>query len=300
MVNGFLKEFDIHQLKDLYVPPSDSHKGQNGKLLLIGGSHLFHAASLWSLGIASRIVDMVFYSSIPENNQIVHEAKKEFRDGIVVLRENLEDYVEEADCILIGPGMVRTEEKVSSMQYVVSSIKDIEKIEDEGEQTYYLAKYLLQKYPMKRWVIDGGALQMMEKEWLKDMPSVILTPHHGEFTRLFGIDPTEEHIEKMAKEYGCIILCKGEVDVVCSPTAFVRVSGGNAGMTKGGTGDVLAGLVGALACKNELFLAASAGSYLNKKAGESLATRVGNTFNASDLVKEIPVVMTQALLVQRS
>ena len=60
----------------LYIPAEDSHKGQNGKLLIIGGSHLFHAASLWALKVASRIVDMVFYSSVPENNELVMKMKE--------------------------------------------------------------------------------------------------------------------------------------------------------------------------------------------------------------------------------
>src|SRR3990167_11131787 len=104
-----MEEFNPDIFKKLYIPPPESHKGQNGKLLLVGGSHLFHAASLWALKVASRIVDMVFYSSVPENNQIILEAKKEFRDGIVVPREELDNYIEESDCILLGPGMMRSE-----------------------------------------------------------------------------------------------------------------------------------------------------------------------------------------------
>src|SRR6185437_16439760 len=104
-----MESFNPDGLKKLYTPLQDSHKGQNGKLLIIGGSHLFHAASLWALTIASRVVDMVFYSSVPENNQIVQELKKEFRNGIVVPRTEIENYAEEAECILIGPGMVRTD-----------------------------------------------------------------------------------------------------------------------------------------------------------------------------------------------
>src|SRR5436853_2501420 len=104
-----MKEFNTTELKKLYTPAPGSHKGQNGKLMVVGGSHLFHAASLWALTVASRIVDMVFYSSVLENNQVIHELKKEFRNGIVIPRERIEDYIEEADCILIGPGMVRTD-----------------------------------------------------------------------------------------------------------------------------------------------------------------------------------------------
>src|SRR3990167_5881158 len=105
-----MKKLDPQYLKKLYIPPPDSHKGQNGKLLLIGGSKLFHAASLWALKVASRIVDLVHYASIPENNEIVKQVKAEFRDGIVIPRDQIESYIEEDDCILIGPGMERNEE----------------------------------------------------------------------------------------------------------------------------------------------------------------------------------------------
>jgi NAD(P)H-hydrate epimerase len=303
-----VSHFDIAKLKKLYIPLPSSHKGQNGKLLLIGGSRLFHAASLWSLKVASRLVDMVFYSSVPENNQIVMEAKKEFRDGIVIPREQLESYVDEADCVLIGPGMVRAKREVSSGADQVVSIKEINYLEDEGEQTYFLTKYLLHKYPQKKWVIDGGALQMMDPEWLRKMPEVILTPHRREFETLMlkvkneklkvAIQDTkiEEEVKRFAQEYGCVVLLKGQEDIVCSPTECVIIQGGNAGMTKGGTGDVLAGLVAALACKNDLYLAAQAGSYINKKAGEQLFMRVGYYFNSSDLVEEIPHVMKRLIL----
>jgi NAD(P)H-hydrate epimerase len=68
-------------------------------------------------------------------------------------------------------------------------------------------------------------------------------------------------------------------------------------MTKGGTGDVLAGLIAALYCKNDNpFLVAGIGSYINKKAGESLFKKVGYYFNSSDLVEEIPGVMKELFL----
>lgn len=62
------------------------------------------------------------------------------------------------------------------------NLNDINKIKNEGEQTYYLTKYLLNKYPNKKWVIDAGALQMMEPEWLKMLNgNAVITPHHKEF-----------------------------------------------------------------------------------------------------------------------
>lgn len=291
-----LKQFNPEDLNKLYIPTGTSHKGQNGKLLLIGGSHLFHAASLWPLEVASRIVDMVFYASIPENNEIVQKAKEQWRNGIVVQREQLENYIEESDAILLGPGMVRAEDALAHSKYQITNIKDIEEIADEGLQTYFLTKYLLEKYPHKKWVIDAGALQMLELAWLKPLKgNVVLTPHIGEFERVFHLDPLSSNVADMAAEHNCVIVLKRHTDTVASPKECVLVEGGNAGMTKGGTGDVLAGLIAALACKNDLFLAAKCGSYINKKAGEALFKKQGMYFNASDLAKEIPVVMNELL-----
>ncbi len=279
-----MNNFNPEDLKKLYIPPSDSHKGQNGKLLLIGGSHLFHAASLWALTTASKFVDMVFYSSVPENNEIVQNAKEEFRNGIVVPRGKIHDYAAEADCILIGPGLPRP---------------DGQEIGDENTKS--LTEKLFKKYPDKKWVIDGGSLQVVVPEMLPK--NSVITPHRAEFELLkskiknqklktqIESSKLEKQVQIFAKEYGMVVLLKGEEDIVCSPNECVEISGGNAGMTKGGTGDVLAGLVAALACKNDLLLSAKVGSYINKKAGESLYKKVGYNFNASDLAEEIPMII---------
>jgi|SRR3989344_3465551 len=290
-----MKKLDPQYLKKLYIPPPDSHKGQNGKLLLIGGSKLFHAASLWSLKVASRIVDMVFYSSIPENNEIVQKIKEEFRDGIIVPRGKMEDYINEADCILIGPGLPRREGH-----------------EEGDDDTKELTERLLKGYPDKKWVIDGGSLQVISPDILPQ--NAIITPHPKEFEMLsknvilrqsrripyrsFATtqdDKLEEQVSEFAKEFNCVVLLKGQEDIVCSSSECVEILGGNAGMTKGGTGDVLAGLVSALYCKNDAFLSASAASFINKKAGDELYKRVGPYFNSSDLVDEIPKVMKELL-----
>lgn len=269
-------EFNENILKNLYTPAPDSHKGQNGRLMIIGGSHLFHAASLWALEVASRIVDMVFYSSVSENNAIVSKEKEAFRNGIVLPREKLDSYINEADCVLIGPGLPREEGK-----------------EAGDDDTKALTEHLLIKYPQKRWVIDGGSLQVIAPNMLPK--HALITPHHGEFVKLFGKEATKENVGAMAKQYDITILAKGQTDIVCLPTSCVSIAGGNVGMTKGGTGDVLAGLVAALACKNDPFLAAQAGSFINKKAGDELYKRVGPYFNASDLADEISRTMVSFL-----
>lgn len=298
-----MKAFDTNELKKIVLPESDSHKGQNGKMMIIGGSRLFHAASLWALTTASRMVDMVFYSSVAENNALVHELKKEFRNGIIVPRDDIEGYIKEAESVLIGPGMMRVQpERVEGGKWKMENenltLGEINKLEDEGAQSYYLTKYLLQKYPRKKWIIDAGALQMMDLSWLKALNgNAVLTPHAGEFERVFGKDVS---VSEVAEKYNCIVLRKGEKDVICSPKECVDIAGGNAGMTKGGTGDVLAGLIAGLAANNELLLSAKAGAFINKKAGESLYEKVGYFFNASDLADEIPKVMKSFVIPEKS
>lgn len=279
-----IKQFDQANLKKLYLSPKDSHKGQNGKLMIIGGSHLFHGASLWALKVASRIVDMVFYSSIPENNELTQKLKSGLYDFIAVPREKIEEYIVESDAVLIGPGLAREEGR-----------------EESEESTRTLTERLLKKFPDKKWVIDAGSLTEMEPEWLGK--NCLITPHKREFTRLFpdlftsgeSLRATTRGVLSAAQKYQCTILLKGPTDVVCSPEKCVRVEGGNEGMTKGGTGDVLAGLVAALSCKNDLFLAACAGSFINKKAGDELYKKVGPYFNATDLCDEIPKLIKKLL-----
>ena len=116
----------------------------------------------------------------------------------------------------------------------------------------------------------------------------------------------EDKLKLFAQSHQCIVLLKGPVDIavaggdcdekICKPLETRTIDGGNAGMTKGGTGDVLAGLIAALACKNDPFLATVAGSYINKKAAEALFTKVGPFFNATDLANQIPVSMKELIL----
>jgi len=123
---------------------------------------------------------------------------------------------------------------------------------------------LFKAYPNKKWVVDGGSLQVISPEILP--PAAIITPHHLEFKTLFNLEPTLENTQIVAQKFNLTILLKGEKDYVLNKMETVQIDGGNVGMTKGGTGDVLAGLVAALYCKNEAFLSAEAGSFINKKS----------------------------------
>jgi NAD(P)H-hydrate epimerase len=264
-------------VQKLHIPSPESHKGQNGKLLIVGGSELFHAASRWSLDVASCFVDMVFYSSVEGNNELIREAKGNFWNGIVIPREEIASYIDEADCVLIGPGMTRSED------------------------TTKITEHLVRAYPQKRWVIDAGALQMISPHLLNSQ--MIITPHPRELAMLLSkingtsVEVLLDEVNAASNDqlqswstqlHGVTIVLKGVVDRVITPTMTYEVTGGNPGMTKGGTGDVLAGLIAALACTNDLLISAVVGSIANKAAGEKLAEKDGPFFNASMLITAIP------------
>ena len=287
-------------LKELYIPPTDSHKGQNGKLLIIGGSKLFHAASIWAAEMASHMVDMVHYSSIKENNEILSSIKKKFRNGIVIPRAAIEEYVKEDDAVLVGPGMLRTEKKmVPTEDYNMKKIEDLEEIEHEGIQTYYLTKFLLSKFPEKKFILDAGSLQMMDPQWLaKRKAKAIVVPHQKEFMTLFGIDVSKVNLEEKKKivretasEYNCVVLFKGPTDIISDGNETHLVEGGNAGLTKGGSGDVLAALTASFNTKNNGLLSAVLASYLVKSAAEELFFQSGYWYNTSIVIQTIPEIL---------
>ena len=281
-------------LKKLYIPSSNSHKGQNGRVLVIGGSSLFHSASIWAAEIASHFADIVHYSSTKENNKIFLSLKKKFRNGIVVSQRNLPEYVKEDDAILTGPGMIR-KFKVESSKLKVNNFEKLIKIGDEGEYTYYLTKFLIESFPEKRFVFDAGALQMMEKDWLlklKERP--IVTPHQREFKQLFGIDlrKLDENqmavvVKKTAYKYQCVILLNAIIDIISDGEEVYIIKGGNAGLTKGGVGDLLAGLVLSFAAKNNQLLSAVLASYFLKKSADRLFIKKGYWYNIDDLIEAI-------------
>jgi len=244
----------------VFLPKKDSKKGENGRVLVIGGSRLFHAASFWASCMASKIVDMVHFSSpVMENNELMRvKAKEKFWEGIVVPWEEIEHYIEEDDAILIGPGMER------------------------GEETRRIVNELLLKYPNKKWVVDGGALQEVDPRLINE--KMIVTPNIRE-QEILG-----DQIPK-----GVTILAKGLVDVVIRGEEKVEIAGGSAGMTKGGTGDVLAGIVVGLYAKLSAVSSCVVASQANKRAGEVLEKRVGPFFSAVDLIPEVQKVLGEML-----
>lgn len=245
-------------VKEIVLPTKDSRKGENGRVLVIGGSKLFHAASCWSATMAAKIVDMVHFSSPAiENNDLMRvRAKELFWDGIVIDFRDIDHYIAEDDSILIGPGMER------------------------GAETKKIVNELLTKYPGKKWVVDGGALQEVDPTLLNS--KMIVTPNFKEMEILL-----HHYTIKQLNQLGVTVLAKGQIDVITSGGEMVEIDGGSPGMTKGGSGDVLAGLVAGLYAKSPAMAACVVASQVNKRAGEELEKTMGPFFSAGDLIPQV-------------
>lgn len=301
-----MRIFGEKELKNLYKPGDKTCKHDNGSVLIVGGSMLFHGAPLLALLTASRVVDMTFFSS-PETTcaDVAAKIKSTLSSFIWVSWAEVDEYIEKSDAILIGPGMMRCHERCevkskiktqnSKSQLKSQNFQNL--LDKTGEFTKKITEDLLKKHSEKQWVIDAGSLQVMDE---KHIPKgAILTPNKKEFEMLF-----EQHLPgepgllegeigenllcNPAKKYQCIIVLKLVDTLVISADEIIIVKGGNAGLTKGGTGDVLAGLTAALAAKNNPILAASVGAFIVKKTAEELYKKVGFAYNADDLANKIP------------
>jgi NAD(P)H-hydrate epimerase len=210
--------------------------------------------------MASYIVDMVHFSSpTMENNDLMRiKAKEKFWHGIVVPYQEVAHYIEEDDCIVIGPGMER------------------------GAETKEIIHSLLSKYPDKKWVVDGGALQEVDPVLLT--PSMIITPNVREIDMLQSKLATSSTIYSLP----CTIVAKGPTDTISLDGKNITITGGSPGMTKGGTGDVLAGLIAGLYAKSPALSSCVVACYTNKQASEELEKTVGPFFSPTNLITQIP------------
>jgi NAD(P)H-hydrate repair Nnr-like enzyme with NAD(P)H-hydrate dehydratase domain len=261
-------------VRSLTQPPKGSRKGDNGRLLVVGGSREYHGAPMFSLLAARRFVDLLYFYPAEKDPHLI-DAVKRIPEAIVVDGYDSPAIRGKLDCVLYGIGLGDAKPPLPR----------------EGGQL----------------VIDGDGLKRVKGNIPK---GAILTPHENEFVSLFGISGSERNALSMAKKHKCVILKKGAVDIIAdgrtgnAPTCSALRTRGpllaeptsgkletnhmhNQGMTKGGTGDVLAGLVAAFACKNDAFTAAVAGARINGHAGDMLKKRYGYNYCASDLAEAL-------------
>jgi hydroxyethylthiazole kinase-like uncharacterized protein yjeF len=265
-----------------------AHKGDFGRLLVIGGSSVFSGApTLVSLAALRTGVDIA-YTASPEKT--AYEISSMSPDLITVkLSGNnlnpdnvgeLDAYLDSVDAVVMGPGLGLNGETIEFVK------RYIDVIEKSG----------------KPLLLDADGLKAFAKFKRSLKIPLVLTPHAGEFSILTGEklpeNPEEriKIIQKTAKELNAVLLVKGKVDIICSPSKIKMNFTGNAGMTVGGTGDVLSGIVGGLlAQKTDAFEAAVAGAYVNGACGDFVASEIGFHMVATDILDWIPRVFVDPM-----
>ncbi|NOR78582.1 MAG: NAD(P)H-hydrate dehydratase [Methanophagales archaeon] len=262
---------------------ASSHKGDNGRVLVVGGGPFFgaptlaalaalHAGADWVTIAAPKSVSSIIASISP--NLIVQPLSSEIlveKDVPVV--SNL---IKRHDVVVIGMGLGAEEATKKAVGMIIEAAKNV--------------------------VVDADGFYGLPLP-LKDK-HVIVTPHAGELSKIGGmigrveVPPevnTEERIEfvkEFSKRNKVVTLMKGPTDIISDGARVKLTRKGNAGMTVGGTGDVLAGITGAFfAIAYDPFKAATAAAFVNGAAGDLAFADKGYGLLATDVVENIPRIM---------
>lgn len=263
-------------IKPFSVRRSSSHKGEAGKVLIIGGGAFSGAPALAALGALRGGADIATVAA-PKN---VSDIIASFSPNLIVRPLSGDSLVEEDipvisglikkhDVVVMGMGLGTTDGTLAAVRKIIPLCS--------------------------KAVIDADALiPGMFPSGNKD---VIVTPHAGEMRRLSGTDVPADGKEKVdfvknfALSNGVTVLLKGVIDIISDGAEARANRTGNAGMTVGGTGDVLAGLTGALFARHNAFEAACAAAFINGAAGDMAFAEFGYGLLATDVIDNIPKVM---------
>ena len=261
---------------------SSSRKGDNGIVLVVGGSYIYHGAPILSSIAALRCGTDLVYTCIPKINVTPTRA---ISPNLIVIPLVDQKLTRGAVNKLVGALPRNLDSATIGMGLAIQ----------ERNSLLVLVKSLLDRDV--RLSLDASALVPEVLPLLKNK-NVIVTPHAGEFKRLFGEVPPNSKtqriklVEKNAKEFGITVLLKGATDVISNGNTTYLYEKKIPAMTVGGTGDVLSGLVAGMLSKsrNALESAASA-AFINGLAGKSAQKKLGLHMTSMDLLDEIPSVM---------
>ncbi len=261
--------------------PAWSHKGDFGKVLVIGGSEKYSGSPIFNGLAALRAgADLATLTGHP---RAMNAAAAYSPDLITIpLKGDLDQKsakqilksLNDFDSIVIGGGLARTKKSHKAILQIIEKAN----------------------LPM---VIDAEAIHAIagHTEILKNK-KIVITPHDEEFRVLTGVKLTTDlklraqTVEKWAAKLGVTILLKGHVDVISDGKKTLLNRSGSVFMTKGGTGDTLAGISAAFLAQGMSPLdAAFKAANVNGKAGEYAAAKFGASMLASDLILEIGKAM---------
>lgn len=277
---GILEDFTVNA--SLGMRGVDSHKYENGHVLIVAGSYHMRGAALLAaqgaLHIGAGIVTVAGVVEVCDAvAALLPEAlllPLEDEEGVIAPEnaETILDFEDRYHAAVFGPGMSTHE----------SARKFLQSVWEEWNQPC---------------VIDADALNAISLGLKLPDAQCILTPHPGELARLLGrssdkvqadrFGSTESAVEK----YVCTVLLKGAYSVTGEPGSNLLVNRtGNPGMATAGMGDVLAGVVaGLLAQGLQPFQAASVGAHVHGLAGDICAEEIGSVgFLSSDVAANLP------------
>jgi ADP-dependent NAD(P)H-hydrate dehydratase len=273
---------DPKLVQDLVVPRiAASKKGDNGIVLVVGGNRIYHGAPLLASLAALRSGTDLVYTAVPRSNIV---ATRSFSPNIIALplpddkltvgssNRLLAVIPKRPDSAAIGMGMT-----IAKPAALLTIIKGL------------LARN-------SKLVLDASALIPSMLDEISGTETII-TPHIGEYKRIFGENlPDSEverisNIQKCAKQYRIVILLKGWIDIISDGERVGINRTHNCAMTVGGTGDILTGIVAGLLTKVKPFEASLLGSYFNGVAGNLAYKRIGLHLAATDLLEDLPTAM---------
>ena len=272
-----------------------SHKGNNGKLLIVGGNKDYAGApAIAGMAAIGAGADLV-YVAAPEK---AAEAIKSTSPDLIVKSlegdrlsldhaDEILGMAEDVDAVLIGPGAGIDEDSSKLFNVLASKVK-------------------------KPMVLDADALKQVEIDLIKNREDIILTPHIFEFKSIFKIEKdlkldidsydfnkVDENItefQQITRRINGAVLVKGQYDLILFGNKFKINRTGNPGMTVGGTGDALSGIAAGLLSQGlNAFDSASLAAFINGLAGDEAYDEKGNGFSATDLVSYIGGVIKNGL-----
>jgi len=252
----------------------DARKGDSGRVLVIGGGPYTGAPALAAQAALRAGADLAFVS-VPES---VKAPIQGYAEDLIVqpyggdrlTPDRVDDLVETAtdydDVVVIGPGL------------------------GAAEETREAARRFLAEFD-GRAVVDADALAVVPD--VDTDATLVLTPNRHELVELGGPDVDDlvanrDEIEALAADLDHVVLAKAKDDVISDGESTRVCTAGTPGMTVGGTGDTLAGVVAATLATQAPFDAACVAPYANGRAAELLADERGDGLLASDLLDELP------------
>lgn len=270
----------------------NSHKYNNGKLFILAGSEGFSGAAYLSAQSALRTGNGAVILGIPESLNNTMELKT---TEVITLPLKSEKYftnesvdiitkkIEWSDAVLIGPGIGRESDTMSFMRSIVKKFN-------------------------KNFVIDADGIFAFKNNLdllNKEMSSIVLTPHFGEFANLLGITVDElkqdfiNIAKKFASDFNVVLVLKNSPSIITDGNITLINSTGRENLATIGSGDVLSGIISSLVSQMKdvpLINIASSGVYLHGYCGDKLYELYGSSGTiAGDLIEIIPAAKNDIL-----